>query len=376
MRHPNVNWVNGMKIKKEHFVLQDNACDDKIKDVAACFLNRFNYGLLPAVDATDVSFRVSLQMGNQNMLTVNVMQCRAVTYGGARVEITEAHRPQTFSVGMDNEIEEAKKGDAAHYYVALTVDLFNRQPFGNPDPDEEPPRYPYAAPACKVSLIKENDTSVRDRLPFSLFIGKLAFQPGAIEIIDDYIPACTSLNSHQKLIDFGVAVEKFYNQMEYNLVSIIRKIREKTQDSVLAESVLRLADKLIAFITANNLKVKWHLPDLPPIYLFENMATFARIVRNTIDSSTAANKEEMLNYFTNWSELKQGDFERLLVRCINFEYNHCEIANSVAEFTEFAQIMNALFEKLESLAYIGKKKETGIFVKEQTQGSKRSFLVD
>ena len=82
----------------------------------------------------------------------------------------------------------------------------------------------------------------------------------------------------------------------------------------------------------------------------------------------------MLNYFTNWSELKQGDFEKLLVYCINFDYNHNEISNSIDEFSEFIQIIDTLFMKLESLAFIGKKKETNIFVKEQP--SKRSFLAD
>jgi len=132
--------------------------------------------------------------------------------------------------------------------------------------------------------------------------------------------------------------------------------------------------KLINYISTNNLKIKWQLIDEPPLYLFENIACFARLIRNTIDCNTAAHKEELLNYFTTWSELKPGDFEKLLVYCTNFEYNHREISVSIYQFSEFVQIMNSLFTKLESLAYIGKKKETHIFVKEQT--SKRSFLAD
>ncbi len=122
------------------------------------------------------------------------------------------------------------------------------------------------------------------------------------------------------------------------------------------------------------MKIRWQLIDQPPLYLFENIASFARIIRNTIDCNTAAQKEELLNYFTTWSELKQGDFEKLLVYCINFEYDHNEISNNIDQFSEFVLIMTSLFTKLESLAYIGKKKETSIFVKEQT--SKRSFLAD
>ena len=183
-----------------------------------------------------------------------------------------------------------------------------------------------------------------------------------------------TLKSHSSLISFHSTVEKFYNQLELNLLSIIGKIKEKGQDSTLAQSVLALAQNLLIFISTNNLKFRWQLIDQPPLYLFENIASFARIIRNTIDCNTAAHKEELLNYFTTWSELKQGDFEKLLVYCINFEYNHNEISNNIDQFSEFVQIMTSLFTKLESLAYIGKKKETNIFVKEQT--SKRSFLAD
>jgi hypothetical protein len=281
---------------------------------------------------------------------------------------------KNFSLDISKEMEAAKKEENGNYYIMLSIDLFNREPFGELAAEEEPPRYPYIVPSYKVNLISEKDTAKTGMEPWSLFIGKISIKQDRLEIPEDYIPACMSLNSHTKLIDFRLSVEKFYNQLELNLVSIIRKIREKGQDSSLSSSVLLLSENLLSFVSTNILKVKWQLPDQPPINLFENIAGFARLIRNTIDSNSAAQKEEMLNYFTNWSELKQGDFERLLVYCINFEYNHNEIINSVYEFTEFVLIINTLFTKLESLAYIGKKKETNIFVKEQT--SKRSFLID
>jgi hypothetical protein len=374
IQHPNVNWVNGMKIRKEHFIQQDNAYDDKVKDVMACSLNSYNYGLLPTGNDATGSFKVSMQIGNHNRLDVKILQLRAVTPGGARIELLEGQRQQSFSIALEEVMETAKKGDTADYYVVLTVDLFNRQAYGVPDSEEEPPRYPYAGSTYTAHLMPVKDLSADSMLPWSLCIGKITCKSDAIEINEDYIPASTSMRSHQKLIDFRLSVEKFFNQTELNLVSIIRKIREKDQDSSLSESVLRLSEYLLSFVSTNTLKIKWLLPEQAPLCLFENVAGFARIIRNTIDSNSAAQKEETLNYFTNWSELKQGDFERLLVQCINFEYNHNELINSIYEFTEFVQIINNLFTKLESLAYIGKKKETNIFVKEQT--SKRSFLMD
>jgi hypothetical protein len=374
LKYSNVNWVNGMKIRKDHFIQQENAFEDKVKDAAACFLNSFNYGLLPIWGSKGTSFKVDLKISNQKFLNISVSQLRALTQGGARIEILESSNPEEFSFDLTGEIEASKKEDIRVFFIMLTVDQFSKEPFGELETDEDPPRYPFAKPSFKVNLMQENQVSREGILPFSLFIGKIFIKPDRLELFEGYLPACMTLNSHRKLISFHSTVEKFYNQLELNLLSIINKIMEKGQDSTLAHSVLTLAQNILNFISTNNLKIRWQLIDQPPLCLFENIASFARIIRNTIDCNTAAHKEELLNYFTTWSELKQGDFEKLLVYCINFEYNHNEISNNIDQFSEFVQIMTSLFTKLESLAYIGKKKETSIFVKEQT--SKRSFLAD
>ncbi len=374
MKYFNVNWVNGMKIRKEHLTGQDKATDDKIKDLASAFFTSSNYGLLPVWSGDQISFKADFKIDNQKFLKASVFSLRAFTPGGARIEIVAAAKPAEFSVDLTREIESAKKEDIASYYIILTVDLFDREPSGEPDEEEEPPRFPFTVSACTLHVMPEKEVAKALFLPYSLCVGKLHIRPDKLEMADDYLPSCMSLKSHDRLMAFHSRVEKFYNQMEINLLSIIGKIREKSQDSSLALSVLALSQNLLDYLSINNLAVKWQLPDQPPLSLFTNIACFARIMRNTIDSNTAAQKEELLNYFTNWSELKQGDFEKLLIYCINFSYDHHEIASSVDQFSEFIQIMNSLFTKLESLAYIGKKKETNIFVKEQT--AKRSFLAD
>ena len=89
LKYSNVNWINGMKIKKDHFIQQENAFEDRIKDVAACFLNSYNYGLLPIWGSKDTSFKVVLKISNQKFLNISVSQFRALTQGGARIEILE-----------------------------------------------------------------------------------------------------------------------------------------------------------------------------------------------------------------------------------------------------------------------------------------------
>jgi hypothetical protein len=374
LKYPCVNWVNGMKIKKDHFIQQENAFEDRIRDVAGCFLSSFSYGLLPTWTTDDTSFRIVTQISNHKFLNLSVFQIRALTQGGARIEFPGSANPTEFSVDLTDEIEAAKKENGIEYFIMLSINPFMKEPSGEFNAEEEPPRHPDARPSLKINLITKKLISREGVLPFSLLIGKIYILPDRMELSENYIPACMTVRSHIRLISFHSSLEKFYNQLEINLLSIIRKIREKSQESNLAGSVLNLSLGLLDFISINILRIRWQMADQPPVLLFENIASLARIMRNTIDCNTSVSKEELLNYFSNWSELKQSDFEKLLVRCINFEYEHNEISHHIEQFSEFISIISSLFAKLESLAYIGKKKETNIFVKEQT--GKRSFLVD
>lgn len=374
MKYLDVNWENGMNISKEHFIQQNNAVTEKLQDSRALFINSKNYGLLPIGNQADSSVKTVIKIDNQNFLKVRVFYCRAVCEGGSRIEISEEQQLPELEVDISRELEAASKDEGGDYFILLSVDEFNRQAFGELNAEEDPPRYPYVIPSYKINIISEDILSKEGYHPNSFFIGKMKIERGVPEIYEEYLPPCMTVNSSMELLKFSEAAEKFFSKLELDLISIVRKIHEKSQDTMLAKSVYALSENLLGYVTANHLRLRWEIPDLPPVYLFMYVAGAARVIRNTIDSISAAEKEELLNYFTNWTELKQGDFEKLLVYCINFEYRHYDILISVEQFGEFIQIISQLFDKLESLAYIGKKRDTGIFVKEQK--TKRSFLAD
>ena len=373
LKYFNVNWENGMNIGKDNFIQQENAFTDKLNDSYALFLNHQNYGLVPAGYNSGHPVKTVIKVDNQRFLKVKIFTCRAVCQGGSRIEILEEHQLPELEINLSQELESAEKGETA-YYVMLSIDPFNRNVFGDLNAEEDPPRFPYTIPNYKVNVLSEKIVMKEGVHPYSFFIGKLKIEQGSPEVHNDYIPPCMSIKSHPEVTHFYELAVKFFSQLELYLLSIIRKINEKNQDTSLAKSVYSLSESLLQYITHNHMRLKWEIPDLSPLHLFVYIAGAARVVRNIIDSNAASNKEELLNYFTNWSELKQGDFEKLLVFCINFEYKHFDILISIEQFSGFMQIISLLFDKLESLAYIGKKKETNIFVKEQT--SKRSFLAD
>lgn len=373
-KHYHVNWQNGMNISRDHFIQLENSFADDFSDVRSLVLNSTNFGLAPISQARPASVKTIIKIDNQNFLKVKVFNCQAITYGGSRIDIMEEHQLAEMETDISPELRQSGNDGKDVYYVLLNINYHNRRPFGELNTDEDPPRYPYTLPGYTISLIHEKDLMAQSDLPDSLVIGKLGIEMGIPKVYDEYFPPCMIIKSHLQLIEFCEMVEKFFSQLELDLVSIIRKINERTQDTPLAKSVGSLSENLLRYISFNHLRLRFEIPNLPPLFLFMYIANAARTIRNTIDSGSSADKEELLNYFTNWSELKQGDFEKLLVYCINFEYRHYDILFSIEQFTGFIQIIARLFDKLESLTYIGKKKETSIFVKEQKTG--RSFLAD
>lgn len=375
LKYFHVNWMDGMKINKDHFIAMENNFSDRIKDVIGCSINKYNYGILPPLYGKDSSLKIVLNIDNQNSLRVKLFECRAITPGGSRIEIYENSADiQGFTVPFPETAYEFDTSKENTLYIVLSVNPFSRIPVGNADPSEEPPRYPYTIPELKIHLIPEEQLSKQEMGINFLFIGKIRITEDQTEIIKDYIPPSTSIRSYPQLIILHAEFDKFFSQLELDVLNILKKIHEKELSNVLAKVVSHLSEYLIFYLSTNILYFRWMIIDQPPLAMFEFIASFARVIKNTIDANSGKEKEELLNYFSDWCNLKQGEFENILINTVNFHYDHTHIQETAVLMTQFSEVINSLFNKLSKLEYIGKKKGTNIFVKEQT--AKKSFLAD
>jgi hypothetical protein len=376
LKYHHVNWVDGMKINKNHFISIENAAMDRIKDAIACGLNDNNYGLLPSLNDKGNPLKIVLTIDNQKTLRLKIFECRAITPGGARIEISDNGSDSPgFAVPFpETTFEIAGNGNESIVYVAIAVDPFSRVPFGNANPSEEPPRYPFVTPAYRVHIIPEEQLTNKEMGPSFLLIGKIKIADQKPELIKEYIPPCTTVQSFNMLLKAHAEFDKFFGQLEIDLLKILNKINEKEQSNVLARVVANLSHNMLYFSSTGILDFRWKIIDQPPLFMFEYIARLARLIKNTIDSNSGEAKEELLNYFTDWCNLKQGEFEKTLISTVNFQYDHSNSYHTLLLMMKFTDVIATLFNKLSVLEYIGKKKDTNIFVKEQT--GKKSFLAD
>lgn len=380
LNHFPINWVDGMKINKNHFITMQDNVSDVVRDAIGANTTKINYGLLPSGNIGD-SIKISLIIDNHKLLRVKIDECHAVTPNGARIDISSKH---THNINMQMPYPEAtleiKDEGEMILLVNITVNPFNTEPFGEPDPEENPPRIPYILPKYNLDLIQEKVSIENINFGYQLTVGKIVVSKNETYLVTNYIPPCVSASSHQGLIDAHTRIDRFFGQIEIYSIQISQKIYRKSQNNDLALMMLNLSDKITNYLGNEIIAHRWYGLHNPPAYMLDKVLRLSRIIKNFVDSKSGAGKEELLNYFAEWCGLSQADFEVLFTDLVNIEYNHLKLDEILSKTVKFIETLEQLFKTLNNLDYIGKRPDTGIFIKERLEtdyidnSSRKSFL--
>lgn len=377
-----VNWIDGMKINKDHFIASGNALLQELNIANQKRIQPLNYGLSPQYGSEDnSSIDVSISIDGQNSIQVILRKCIAVTLGGHSIQID----PKTVALleqsGYILQHQYTINEDEDAWFIVIKVNPFITIPAGNADPEEIPPRHPHALPEYRLDVISEGETNTNELGLNHITIGKIIMINDTPTLDTDYIPPCTSIQSHPDLRFTHSELSAFLNQMENYSLHIIQKIHQKKQTNDLARMVLEISENTLHYL--NGIIPEFRLIDKyePPIVVITKMINLARTIKSSLDVFVGTGKEELLNYLTDWCDLNQGAFENVLIRIIDLDYIHTDINASLVNVSDFTKLMLSLFKKLNELDYIGKKSNSTIFVKEEAVEnakvkSRRSFLLD
>ena len=380
LNHFPVNWIDGMKINKSHFLGVQNFVSDSIRDSVGIHTSMIDYGLLPVADP----IKMSLIIDNHKLLRIKVEECHAITPNGSRIDIGTSES-LSISIPYPEAVRELKENENAVLLACISVNHFKRTPYGEPDPEENPPRYPYTHPEYSLNLIPEDE--LKNTIGFGanyLTIGKILVNSGESKIDDNYIPPSISVSSHQKLQDLYTEIDRFYGQIELYAVQIAQKIHSKKQSTDLALMMEKMSDKTLNYLGMEINRLRWMSPHTPPANMLLSVVALARVLKNFIDARSGAGKEELLNYFAEWCNVSQGDFEVIFSETINTDYNHNQMDKVISKITRFMKTLEDLYSILSRLDYIGKKRDGSIFVSENTDEKEavihakrsRTFLAD
>ncbi|MGJ8667128.1 MAG: hypothetical protein ACSHW7_12235 [Patiriisocius sp.] len=376
-----INWIDGMKINKDHFIEMEHSLLSHINQSEQKDVSPVNFGLLPDYSEYGSAIDISLSVDGQDTISVVLNRCRAITLGGFQIDINDQTKQLLEHSGYILKQEYAIQKDDKEWFVILTVNPFKRIPVGDANPEEEPPRHPHVLSEYKLDILPKSEVSTQEIGQQHITIGKIVLENGKPTIDPDFIPPCRSVQSHPDLKFTYNGIGVFLNQMEAYSMHIIQKIHQKKQSNDLAVMALHLSEQVLRHLNSTITDFRFKDRYAPPVQMISRVVNLGRVIKSSLDVHVGTGKEDFLNYLTDWCDLNQGAFENVLVETIEMEYVHTNLNEALLKTSAFTKLMLSLFKKLNELDFIGKKSDSGIFVKEEVVDntevkSRRSFLLD
>lgn len=353
------NWVDGMKINRQHFIDSENALLDQVRDSHAVALNAFTYGLLQPIAGEKSALDCNAAANQTRQFKVTVSYCRAITAGGCRIEIIPGIHPELVSDNTAQSSEEfnAAKSGATGFYAVISVNPFIREPFGAAAAEEYPPRNEHSISSYRLSLVSEEDINTGSLGANNLPVAKFVLKNGELVRDNNYIPPCAVVGAHPGTKQIFNAIAERLNQIQEYSSEIVRKVVEGGQNAALAQNLRQVCEHTVRHIASEFFMFRMMYRQQSPVYMANTVVQLASHLNVNIALLSIKDKEELLQYFSYWNEVSPGKFEEMLGLVINADYNHEDIFGFYQPLLHFLKVWCDLLEKLKDLKLIGQKNE-------------------
>lgn len=365
LKYKPVNWVDGMKLSSQHFVLSDQYTQDLVRDANAVQLSGFNYGLLPPFNGQGSQQIVILEKAT-NHFEITVRQCNAITVEGCRIDIQSSANPaEELVYNHYFSREQIDPSKDMVYHVILHVNPHERVPAGIPDPEQSPLRYPEVMKGYHISVVPAAEMAPKYSDSYQLTIGQLTQSNGIISVNNQYIPPCSAMISHPSLLRYYELFSTLINNIQLSAFKIADKTTGREGITPLGKNIRGLSEKLLDYIAQVFFRYRNFGYQQSPIYIAGYCSELAHAFFTGIKLIGTKEREDVLKYFYEWRDVTPGNFEELLARTIEMVYDHQDIFGCMALIEEFLKVLSALWEKLSTLEYIGQHKENIVVAEQQ-----------
>lgn len=340
-----INWIDGMKINKSHFLHTD-----KVNTAYRSFgynhlLASYEYGL----GLYNGNMHQEIIVIEDNLL--KVQNCHAISSGGVEFVVDKND-----NVNMD--ISQLNSGVEASvnqkHYVILSADLDQYMEYGNPDPNEIPPRFPYRKPTYKLSTVSHKTDSMNYNSANALCIGCLITQNNRLVVDEAFIPCCSKVKNHQISLDQYMRVERILDEIHANAINVVQNaISKKKHGEIndLASNTFYLMEKIVFFLTDKMSLISTIYKEQSPIYMFALLNSFARTILAGLACIKSEDKEALLRYFESHLGFKPHQFESDLKALANLKYRHFELQQCYEELFKYLETVRTYVNKSIQLEY-------------------------
>lgn len=365
-----VNWVHGMKISQNHLAQTDDYTTDIIRDAISMFLTDNRFGILPPYQGETLSSDFEIINRISNNVEIKLKRCNALTSGGCRINInpTEYSEYLHLKYSFDSDVDHKKEDeDNLLWDIILSIKPFERLPVGILDPEENPPRHPYAVQTYNLFVKPIGQINSGELGMHYLIIGRVLKKGNRFEVDSSYIPPCTSMSSHPDLKKYYESFGNLLNDIETSSHKIIQKINDRENNSSLAKNINSVCETLLNYIATIYFNYKNNGRFFAPCETINVFSSLAHTCFSAIQYMSKKEKEEMLKYFYEWGDITPGNFTEILTDTLEVVYNHHDIRSMMELVSNFLSVFATLWIKLSSLEYIGQHKENIVVAEKKKQ---------
>lgn len=353
--HLPVNWVNGLKLTSRHFFANQYSQTEALNREAGRGLTGYSYGLGEVLEGIDNNLEIEISGDTISTLRVHLKSCNAITRGGLPIIYYEGlygdEKPgATIS-------ESALQAEDNEYMVLISVDPYHLIPVGEPDPEEVPLHHPYVLPSIKLHIIPKSQVNKSFYSRNFLLVAEVYRQGNTYKINQQYIPPVQHSACHD-------GIKTFISQLTNKLRSIkedvkliySRNVADKRRDT-LANNTFELCKAFSSFYNSRIFFLEQVALEQPPIYLVQAVNELANGLNSALQSLSEAEKEQLLQYFYEWTNVTPSEFITKIESVTGLMYEHTDINQSLQTAGAFMTLLSKMFHKMSELEYIGMVRE-------------------
>ena len=354
------NWIDGMKINRQHFSNSESAVLDLVRDLSAIVVSASAYGLLSPEPGEKNAIECEVLSSQSKKFKISVKLCRAITAGGCRIEIIPGIQPELVS---DNEIFLASNNDdrnrknVSSYLAVISVDPFSRLPFGEPAVDEYPPRNPSSISTYRLNLITEESLNASSLGSFHFPIARFNVKNEELVRDNNYIPPCAFVSAHPGTRQIYNSIGEYFTRIQDYSTEIIQKTYAEGQNTGLGQNIRKVAESNLRHIASEFFIFRTVFHTQSPVYLANAIVQLANNVKVSLNILSEREKEEILQHFREMNDISPTKFEEIMGATIDADYDHNDIYGSFQPLLYFLSMWCDLLEKLKDLKMINRRNE-------------------
>ena len=353
--HLPINWVNGLKLTSRHFFANHYSLTEALNREAERNLTSYNYGLGEELEGIGSNLEIDISGDTMSSLCVRLKSCNAITKSGLPIIYYEGlYGDEKPSASIS---ESDMQADDSEYMVLVSVDPYHLFPVGEPDPEEVPLHHPYVLPSIKLHIVPKSQVNKSFYSQNFLLLAEVYRHGNTYKINHQYIPPVQRSAYYE-------GIKTFISQLSHTLRSIkedvkliySKNVADKRRDT-LANNTFELCKAFNTFYNSKIFFIEQIAQEQPPINIVQSVNELANGLNATLQSFSETEREELLQYLYEWTNVTPSEFVTTIEKVIGLIYDHTDINQSLQTISALISLLSRMFHKMSELEYIGMVRE-------------------